>query len=355
MKKALILLLLCTLTFTAAVPAQAFAGSADDPLISQSYVTDTFFPQVIASLQRIREKTVQSLTAGAGTGTASGMKTAQLRAGDSFSLGGGQQLILLSGGVRFRVESGTLLNVTAGRSSIGGDAQQGNRYILCGGARVSVTATEAASVSVSAGVSVPGSPAVPAGDCPFADVEEDAWYYADVLSAFRRGLVNGVTDDSYQPAGTLTVAQAVKLAACIHQMYHNGGVTLKTASDGRDWYMSYVDYALKNGIMESGYSDYDPDITRGEFIKLFFRAMPEKEYTRINLIMDGAIPDVATDAPLAKEVYTFYMAGILAGYSGGDGHLAHAFGPDTTITRAEAAAVMNRMFEPSARQRFTMD
>lgn len=358
MKKFMTVLLLCTLLLTAAVPAFAAAGSTDDPLISQSYIINTFLPRAFASMQRIREDAVKQLIADTQTGTSPTVKTVSLHAGDCLSLGAGQQLTLISGCVNFKVERGTLLNVTAGRSSTGGDARQGNRYLLCGGSAAAVTATGDAVVSVSVGVSVPGSSGTGepgSGKCPFIDVAENAWYYADVVSAYRRGLVNGVTADSYQPAGTLTAAQAVKLAACMHQLYHSGSVTLKNSADGRAWYMSYVDYALKNGLMETGFQDYDGVVDRGGFIRLFFRALPESEYPRINLIMDGAIPDVATDAPLAKEVYTFYMAGILTGYAEGDGYLAHAFGPNSTISRAEVAAIMNRMFDPAMRKRFTMD
>ena len=361
MKTKLSALLLCVLLLAAAFPAEAAAGDADDPLISQSYIGDSFLPQVFSAMARLRE-TLTSDFAEKQSAVPSGWKTLQLSTGDTLHLGPGQQLVLLSGSVRFKVEKGTLLNVTAGRSSIGGDARIGNRYVLCGDSSVSVSVGSAASVSVSAGVAAPEtvSPPVPPvsggdGDGPFTDVAKSDWFYADVCSAYAKGLINGVTATTYEPAGSLTCAQAVKLAACMHQLYHSGSVTLKNAADGRDWYMSYVDYALKNGLMETGFQDYDGVIDRGGFIRLFYRALPESCYERINLIMDGAIPDVATDAPLAREVYTFYMAGILTGYSAGNGYLDHAFGPESTITRAEVAAVMNRMLSPEARVHFTMD
>ena len=354
MKKRIVSLLLCLLLLST-VSVYAAVGGGDDPLISLSYLKDTFLPQLQQALQKLTEQNVAEFASAQAT-PKSGMKVLSLAEGDSLKLGAGQQMVLVSGGVTLNVESGTLLNLTAGRTSTGGSARQGNRYLVCGNSGVAATVSAAAVVIVSEGVSATGAvQGGTSGEIPFRDVPQNEWYYSDVVNAYKRGLVNGKTEDTYEPGATLTAGEAVKLAACMHQLYHQGKVSLANAADSRAWYMTYVDYAMQNGIMEQAIGAYDDAITRGEFIRLFFNTMPETEYTRVNLIMDGAIPDVATDAPLAKQVYTFYMAGILTGYSAGDGYLEHAFGPDSTIIRAEAATVMNRMFDPAARKLFTMD
>ena len=356
MKKRIALVLLFALLLSAAGTAYA-AGGADDPLISLSYVTDTFLPQVREALQRRIAQQVQT-PAAVQQPTAPGLKTVAVRAGDTLKLTSGQQLVLLSGGVRLNVDRGTLLNVTAGRSSTGGDARVGNRYILCGDCAVTVTASADAVLAIPTGVTyTPNAVTTPAasGTCPFRDVKSTDWFYADVVSAWERGFVNGMTETEYAPKGTLTAAQAVKLAACMHQRWHTGSVTLTNAAGGRPWYETYVDYAKRNGILETDFQDYNGVISRGAFVVLFYNALPESEYPRINTIMDGAIPDVATDAPIAKQVYTFYMAGILTGYTADSGYREHAFGPESTISRAEVATIMNRMFDSGARKHFTMD
>lgn len=353
MKKRIISLLLCAALLPAVLPAFA-AGGSDDPLISQSYIADVFLPQITAALGETARAALAEQSKAQQEVSGNGLSVLTLENGDRLRLSSGQQMVLLSGSVKITVDSGRMLNVTAGRSSVGGEAREGNRYILCGNSSATVTASGTAAVAVSP-AAVREQTGSPAGDCPFTDVPEGAWYRADVISAYERGLVNGVSAGRYDPLGTLTAGSAVKLAACMHQLYHTGSVTLKNAADGRAWYMSYVDYALKNGLIETEFQDYDGVINRGAFIKLFFNALPESEYPRINLIMDGSIPDVATDAPLAKQVYVFYMAGILTGFSEGGGYREHAFGPESTISRAEVAAIMNRMFDPAARKHFTMD
>jgi len=342
-----VMLLICALCAALVCPAAAAGGGADDPLISQSYIDDVFLPALEQRLQNAADAAVSDYTAQL-PAAVRGMKTLQLAAGDSLTLGSGQQFVLLGGGAVLRVNGGTVINATAGRTSSGGDVRQGNRYILGGSASASVTVADSAVISVSVG-------ATGVFACPFTDVVRTDWYFADVSSAYQRGLVNGMTATSYAPKNTLTNAQAVKLAACMHQLYREGAVALENAADGRAWYMSYVDYAKRNAIMDTLPQNYDAAITRADFIRLFYNTMPESEYTRKNLIMDGAIPDIATDAPLAKQVYTFYMAGILTGYPADGTHIAHAFGANSTITRAEVATIMNRMFTPSARVAFTMD
>ena len=87
-------------------------------------------------------------------------------------------------------------------------------------------------------------------------------------------------------------------------------------------------------------------------MRLFYRALPPERYAPINDVPDGAVYDLSPDAEVAAEVYAFYRAGILTGYTADGVHAAHDFGPGDAITRAEVATIMNRMFDPSARVRF---
>lgn len=56
-----------------------------------------------------------------------------------------------------------------------------------------------------------------ATELPFTDVSASDWYYGDVKAAFETGLVNGMTDTTFEPESNMTYAQAVKLAACMNQ------------------------------------------------------------------------------------------------------------------------------------------
>ena len=180
---------------------------------------------------------------------------------------------------------------------------------------------------------------------PFADIPSDSWYYSSVKAAWENGLIDGVTANEFKPNATLTVAQAIKLAAALHQLDRTGEVSLKNG--GANWYDSYVNYAVTNGIIEQDYANYtkaqmNAPVTRGEFVHIFHGA--EEAYKAINTVADNAIPDVKATDKFAAEIYEFYRAGILTG-SDAKG----AFHSASTIKRSEAAAILLRMFEASAR------
>ena len=182
-------------------------------------------------------------------------------------------------------------------------------------------------------------------ELPFTDVPQTAWYHESVQKAWEIGLIDGVTKTQFQPDGTLTVAQTIKLAAALYQMEHEGEVTL---SNGRtNWYDTYVSYAVNNGIIEKTYQAYtkaqmNAPVTRGEFVHIFHGA--ESTYKAINQVADNAIPDVKTSDKFAAEIYEFYRAGILTG-SDAKGTFRSA----SSIKRSEAAAILLRMFDATAR------
>ena len=187
---------------------------------------------------------------------------------------------------------------------------------------------------------------------PFVDVPETAWYYDEVKEAWENDLIDGMSADRFDPNGNLTVAQAIKLAAALHQMYFDGEVTLENGAP--NWYDSYVDYTVANGIIEAKYDNYNltqmnAPISREEFVHIFHGAMNEKAYYACNHVADNAIPDVKMNDTYASEIYTFYRAGILTG-SDAQG----TFNPDSSIKRSEVAAILIRMYDANARQAVTL-
>ena len=176
----------------------------------------------------------------------------------------------------------------------------------------------------------------------FADVPEAAWYHASVKAAFEYGLVKGSTPTTYNPTGTLTVAEAIVMADRIHILYHTGEDTLV---NGTPWYQTYVDYALQNGIITEGaFDSYTRKITRAEMADIFTRALPEKEYTVINHIAEDCPAD-AVGHKFEDSIRTLYQAGIL---TGNDPY--GTFTPDANIVRSEAAAIVSRIVDPTLRK-----
>lgn len=351
MRKRFVCLFLALLLLTGGGSAYAAsAGSSGDPLISLSYINDVFVPAAVSAFRTMLSDAQNAGNAQTRTQTADAMAPVTISAGGSVSMVSGQTVVLLSGRASISITHGSVVNASVGFEAADGYLNQYQRYIVCEDSAVTIGIIEDSSLTLSSGASVTQ------GDgkvSPFSDVKRGSWYFDDVISAYERGLVSGMTSTTYAPGGDLTVAQAVKLAACMHQLYNDGEVTLKNSSSG-PWYRSYVDYALETGVISQEFADYDAAIERNRFVQVFYNALPEKEYGRLNSIPDGSIPDVAMSDESANEIYAFYRAGILTGYTGTPGYEEHAFGGDSTISRAEVAAIMNRMFDASTRRMFTL-
>ncbi len=180
----------------------------------------------------------------------------------------------------------------------------------------------------------------------FNDVPSNYWGTPNIAKAFELGLMKGV-DDGFDPKGNVTLAQAITMAARIHSIYTTGS---ENFVQGTPWYQVYLDYELKNQLLDETYSDYNVPATRLQFAAILANALPLEALEPINYVKDDGIPDLRIWNYHASAVYLLYEAGILTG-SGED----HAFSPDANITRAEAAAIITRMADPSLRQSFTLD
>ncbi|MCM1148699.1 MAG: S-layer homology domain-containing protein [Butyricicoccus sp.] len=344
MKKRLFWTFLALLLLLGSQSALAAGGDRDDPLVSLSYVRETFIP----AIKNAFSARISGRESAAGSGTTGRIAVS---AGGSVALEQGRTFILTSGSARLALRRGSVVNASAGAEAASGALDPNQRYIVCEDSAATVE------MITDAVLTVAGTAEVTQGDgkaSPFTDVVRGSWYFDDVIRCCERGFIDGMTPTTYEPTGTLTLAQCVKLAACMHQFHSEGAVAFEAPAPGEPWYSSYVDYALENGMIEREFDDYNAPVVRREFVEVFYNALPETEYARINKIADGAIPDVPGSDGGAKEVYAFYRAGILAGYGEADGMAAFSFGPDRTITRAEVATIMNRMFDKDARVEFTI-
>ena len=184
-------------------------------------------------------------------------------------------------------------------------------------------------------------------DFPFYDVDSDDWFYEPVKSAWANELIDGVAARYYMPDNTLTVAQAVKLAAALHQKQSVGFVTLQNG--GTHWYDNYVNYAVANSLIEAAYQsksaeDMNKAVTRAEFVHILSKLLNAGTINTVN-----NIPDVKSGDAYADEIFAFYRAGILTGSD-----RLGTFHPESSLKRSEAAAILVRLYDATQRQYITL-
>lgn len=185
----------------------------------------------------------------------------------------------------------------------------------------------------------------------FTDVTQDSWYYEDVDNAVRLGIINGKSETTFAPDDNLTYAEAIKLAACMYQLYKDGSVYL--VSGGNPWYETYVNYAKGHGIITDNFfekvNDINEKATRAGYMEIFANALPDEALECINNVPDGSIPDVPMVHESAIGIYKLYRAGILTGVDA-----KHNCKPEDNIKRCEVAAIITRMMDETKRVKFSM-
>lgn len=179
-------------------------------------------------------------------------------------------------------------------------------------------------------------------DLPYVDVKYTDWFYSEAAFAYKNDItVASKENQLFDPTGTLTYSDAVKLACTVYQFSNS-----KTAETVND----HMAYALEKGIISADLSSKaEENISRKDFVNILYNAMPAEKYTAINQIANGAILDAA-DKAIEEKIYTFYRAGILTGCD-----RSGSFNPDYDIKRSEAVAVVARMLDNSARQKYTLE
>ena len=180
----------------------------------------------------------------------------------------------------------------------------------------------------------------------FADVPADAWYVSAATKAYSYGLIDGESEDRFNPDGSLSMAAAITMVDRVHSIYYTG---TQDFAESEPWYASYVDYARENGILPEAPTDCNDAITRAHFAALLARTLPEKVLLAVSEIEDNSIPDVASNSPYYADFYLLYRAGVLTGSD----ELGSAW-PDDPITRAEAAVVLARMADRNERRSVTL-
>lgn len=184
----------------------------------------------------------------------------------------------------------------------------------------------------------------------FLDVTPDYWAYSYINTTSDIGIINGFPDGTFMPASPVTKEQALTM---IYRSMKSAG-TLKSTDDFTDeyidvmiqnhigeWAYSYVAYALKQGIISaeelSTFVEGETGLpsNRQEVAVWASKALDKSiapayilPYADVDSISENNLP----------YIDMMYRHGIMIGDEN------NFFRPDSTITRAEFAAVCSRVY-----------
>ncbi len=172
----------------------------------------------------------------------------------------------------------------------------------------------------------------------FADVKEADHFYDEVLFASGKGIINGIGNNLFNPQGILTVAEGIKISACINASFY--GKEIIPYDNFTHWADAYYDYAVENGIINEtdfAKADFDKAITRDRLFYIFAKTLPDSEFIAINE------KDLAPENNMAHYIEKLFCAGIVIGTENG-------FELDSNIIRADSVILISRMCAYSRRQ-----
>ena len=181
----------------------------------------------------------------------------------------------------------------------------------------------------------------------FPDVKSGDWYYDTVTAMTNKGLFAGIEENGtvyFKPENTMTHAEFIAVVDRI--------LGLDTSAKGETWWYGVYRAAVDANLITSGEmseNDMDSDITRQEMAMIAVRAI-EKQGEKLSKQyadnVQASIPDnQKIDSRYRDVVLTAYENGILCGLDD-----LGTFVPNVTLTRAAAAAVLNRITEPTTRE-----
>ena len=162
-----------------------------------------------------------------------------------------------------------------------------------------------------------------------------------VKTVYELGIMDGQSDNRFDPSGSLTVAEAVKMAAMVNNTYNGFNGVFPVQQQNVAWYHPYVNYCVALGIMTGmEFTDYNQPVTRAQMAYLFANALPEQELAEISDM--PTFPDVTEQTPYHESIEALQKAGIVIGDENG-------YRPDDTISRLEAAIIISREAVPDMR------
>ncbi|MDO4792979.1 MAG: S-layer homology domain-containing protein [Filifactor alocis] len=165
----------------------------------------------------------------------------------------------------------------------------------------------------------------------FSDVKQSDWFYHSVKKAYMASLISGRTSTSFEPKSNIDLCEVITIACKIHSIYNDKELVDTKQMD--KWYDTYIQYAVKNGIIK-GYDfegRYDRPATRGETAYILHNSVPKSEFKLKN---DRPIPDVSTATRYHNEIYRLFRSGVIEGKD-----IAGAFRPNEPIARMEVAVI----------------
>ncbi len=177
-----------------------------------------------------------------------------------------------------------------------------------------------------------------ANDNPYTDINGYDWAYDAIIGLTNAGIVNGMGENEFNPAGNVTREQFCKMVVQLFGVSTNETKTDFVDVDETAWYAPYITAAVQAGYVQGQSDEYfgiGEVIMRQDMATILYRAANQTgDGVALNFTDNNDIAAYAKDA-----ISEFVGLGVMNGYSDG------SFKPRGSATRAEAAKVIWGIYE----------
>ncbi len=178
----------------------------------------------------------------------------------------------------------------------------------------------------------------------FSDVNENDWFYNNVITLVEMGAINGYPDGTFGPTNPITYAEYLTILVRTTKAGNGNYV----AGEGEDWYNAVVQAAYEDNIISHGeVKDFNAPITRADAAEFTEKAV-YNVLGEASVTIDGiekTIKDYDTFKTIDQAGYILhlYSRGIIEGSENG-------FLPYNNLNRAEAATIILRTVKTENRK-----
>ena len=175
----------------------------------------------------------------------------------------------------------------------------------------------------------------------FSDLDGFGWAQDAIYSLCEMNVLSGEGNSIFNPAGNITREQTAKIIVSAYGIEKNtNDDTMFADCDKTQWYHTYVQIAKEAGLVNGVSGDtfgVGQSITRQDFCVIIERAISVLGYS-LEETKSITFTDEDEISTYAQEAVSLLAsAGVISGYEDG------RFMPQSSITRAEAAVVMNKV------------
>jgi hypothetical protein len=346
-----LVLLFCFTTVYAAAP-----GSSGDPLISLSYLNNTFLPAMRNDSRNLMKSTIGKsyddalkklreayegymLRLGGieGYSFAGAFTPLNLPAGTAAKLITGGTFVLTSGAAVLQLEKGTVINISTGAEVPNGSSLTPNERYFCAENTTAQFAAASASTCLIDGYYQSGGTVI-VNPVLFTDVKTGDWFYTAVRFAGDNNLFKGTTLTTFEPQTAMSRGMFVTV------LYRLAGQPAVASSSvfsdvpASQYYTNAVIWANANNIVSGYEGKFQPNvlITREQMASILYRYAAYAGYSTScpNTFVFDSFPDKGSVSGYASEQVKWAVYnGLISGVNG-------KLLPNSSASRAEVAQII---------------